>query len=306
MRIQALLVRERILGPAHPDTSYYIRYRGAVYADTGNFDKCIKLWMYALHMQQKILDPVNPMVISSLLSFAELFSFMLSKSDVKVRFADMFAVFNCALCELQNSIFSSRAKWDEQTPTNFHRTLIIVLHFIGLLCRIQPYMQPHEEFELKRAVYRFLRLNIRGKNNATPLHLAAYRDTSCHSVRFPLCDFPLPEIVLLFLECGASPHDVDDDGNNPLHMAAKFRPPSVEIMTILLDHNAHIDAKNNKGETPLDLYNANPAKGADQTGQVLYPLRYLSLKCLAAQAVAKYNIVYEGVGKSLENIVKLH
>ena len=27
MRMQALLVRERILGPAHPDTSYYIRYR---------------------------------------------------------------------------------------------------------------------------------------------------------------------------------------------------------------------------------------------------------------------------------------
>ena len=37
MRMQALLVRERILGPAHPDTSYYIRYRGAVYADMGNF-----------------------------------------------------------------------------------------------------------------------------------------------------------------------------------------------------------------------------------------------------------------------------
>ena len=26
MRMQALLVRERILGPAHPDTSYYIRW----------------------------------------------------------------------------------------------------------------------------------------------------------------------------------------------------------------------------------------------------------------------------------------
>ena len=42
---QALLVRERILGPAHPDTSYYIRYRGAVYADMGHFERCITLWM---------------------------------------------------------------------------------------------------------------------------------------------------------------------------------------------------------------------------------------------------------------------
>ena len=39
MRTQALLVRERILGPDHPDTTYFIRYRGAVYADMGNFDR---------------------------------------------------------------------------------------------------------------------------------------------------------------------------------------------------------------------------------------------------------------------------
>ena len=32
MRMQALLVRERILGPAHPDTSYYIRYRYSITA----------------------------------------------------------------------------------------------------------------------------------------------------------------------------------------------------------------------------------------------------------------------------------
>lgn len=54
MRMMALLVRERILGPAHPDTSYYIRYRGAIYADTGRFDRCIELWTYALTMQQQV------------------------------------------------------------------------------------------------------------------------------------------------------------------------------------------------------------------------------------------------------------
>jgi len=79
MRMQALLVRERILGPAHPDTSYYIRYRGAVYADMGHFERCITLWMYALDMQQKMLEPLSLMTQSSLLSFAELFSYMMSE-----------------------------------------------------------------------------------------------------------------------------------------------------------------------------------------------------------------------------------
>jgi len=79
MRTQALLVRERILGPDHPDTTYFIRYRGAVYADMGNFDRCVALWMYALELQQNHLDPFSTMTQSSLYSFAELFSFMLAE-----------------------------------------------------------------------------------------------------------------------------------------------------------------------------------------------------------------------------------
>ena len=79
MRIQALIIRERILGPAHPDTSFFIRYRGALYADAGNIPKCINLWLYALRMQQEILKPLSLMTQSSLVSFAELFSYILSK-----------------------------------------------------------------------------------------------------------------------------------------------------------------------------------------------------------------------------------
>ncbi|KAB7499268.1 Protein fem-1-like protein C [Armadillidium nasatum] len=107
MRMQALLVRERILGPAHPDTSYYIRYRGAVYADTGNFSRCITLWMYALEMQQKILEPLSPMTQSSFVSFAELFSFMMKEAHNKsipvppVNFCDIMRVFQKCLREIE-------------------------------------------------------------------------------------------------------------------------------------------------------------------------------------------------------------
>lgn len=79
MRTQALMVRERILGPAHPDTSYYIRYRGAVYADAGDFARCLRLWKYALDMQLRHLEPLSPMTASSLLSFAELFAYVLQE-----------------------------------------------------------------------------------------------------------------------------------------------------------------------------------------------------------------------------------
>ena len=78
MQLQPLLVRERILGRAHPHTSYYIRYRGAVYADMGHFERCITLWMYALDLRQKIIEPLSPMTQSLLLIFAVFFSFTMS------------------------------------------------------------------------------------------------------------------------------------------------------------------------------------------------------------------------------------
>ncbi|KAI1301337.1 Protein fem-1 -like protein C [Halotydeus destructor] len=304
MRMQALLVRERILGTTHPDTSYYIRYRGAVYADTGSFDKCIKLWMYALDMQQRSLSALNAMVQSSLLSFAELFSFMMSKPDVCLKFNDLFAVFNRALCSLQASMLSSKSEWDEMTPHHFHRTLMTVLHFVGLLCRLQPRLTSEEDFELKKAVYQFIQLNPRGKNQWTPLHLACAKDTSSQSVRFPLCDFPHPEMVKLFLEVGACPNDPDTDGNTPLHIVASVNPPATEILTMLLDKNAHIDAKNHLGETPVSLIAANPPLEQET---VINPMRYLSLKCLAAQTVVKSGIQYQGIiGLKLEQFVREH
>ena len=42
IRMQSLLIRERILMPTHSDTTYYIRFRGAVYADSGDFEHCIR------------------------------------------------------------------------------------------------------------------------------------------------------------------------------------------------------------------------------------------------------------------------
>lgn len=110
MRMQALVIRERILGPAHPDTSYYIRYRGAVYADAGKFNRCIELWNYALDMQQSMLERLNPMTQSSLFSFAELFSFMIGEEGrpatrgrvvPPVEFTELLRVFNKAVKEVE-------------------------------------------------------------------------------------------------------------------------------------------------------------------------------------------------------------
>lgn len=87
--------------------------RGAHYADAGRFDRCIDLWTYALTMQQKILPPLSPMTQSSLLSFAELFSFMLMEAGrllprgrvvPPIEACDMLKIFNKAVSEVERGL----------------------------------------------------------------------------------------------------------------------------------------------------------------------------------------------------------
>lgn len=146
MRMQALVIRERILGPAHPDTSYYIRYRGAVYADAGRFDRCIELWTYALTMQQNILEPLSPMTQSSLLSFAELFSFMLGEAGRPVTRGrivppidsnDMLLVFDKALQEVrQGQELLQKFPEHDRDTSSLSRALVSALHLACLLARL--------------------------------------------------------------------------------------------------------------------------------------------------------------------------
>ena len=51
LRVQSLLICERILGTSHKDMIYRLMYRGAAYADSLQFQHCIELWKYALELR---------------------------------------------------------------------------------------------------------------------------------------------------------------------------------------------------------------------------------------------------------------
>lgn len=172
MRMQALVIRERILGPAHPDTSYYIRYRGAVYADAGRFDRCIELWTYALSMQQSILEPLSPMTQSSLLSFAELFSFMLGEAGRPVtrgrvvppiETKDMLLVFGKAVREVElGQKMLDKVPEDQQDPLAICRALVSALHLACLLARLleEEDCDPVIKKQVLKALYDLISLKV--------------------------------------------------------------------------------------------------------------------------------------------------
>ena len=131
-------------------------------------------------------------------------------------------------------------------------------------------------FEVKQAVYEFVRVGALGRGGGSPLHLACARDSS--SVidfillllyllnnkklikvgRYPICVFPSVPAISLLLECGADPNAVDSDGNTALHTAALNKPAKPAVIQALLDHGAHFDRVNNDKKAFANLLNKQP------------------------------------------------
>nr|XP_004655025.1 protein fem-1 homolog A [Jaculus jaculus] len=300
MRMQALLIRERILGPSHPDTSYYIRYRGAVYADSGNFERCIRLWKYALDMQQSNLEPLSPMTASSFLSFAELFSYVLQDRaakgnlGVQIGFPDLMGVLSKGVREVERALQLPKEPGDS---AQFTKALAIILHLLYLLEKVER--SPSQEHLMHQTVYRLLKCAPRGKNGFTPLHMAVDKETT-NVGRYRVGVFPSLHVVKVLLDCGADPDSRDFDNNTPLHIAARNNCPA--IMNALIEAGAHIDATNAFKKTAYELLDEKlPAKSTMQ------PFNYLTLQCLAARALDKNKIPYKGViPEELEAFIELH
>ncbi|CAJ1068956.1 protein fem-1 homolog C [Xyrichtys novacula] len=300
MRMQALLIRERILGPQHPDTSYYIRYRGAVYADSGNFERCINLWKYALDMQQSNLDPLSPMTASSLLSFAELFSFMLQDRakgllGTSVSFEDLMGILSKSVLEIERAVRQNGPMPPD--PAQLSKALSIILHLICLLEKV-PCTAEQDHFK-KETIYKFLKLQPCGKNGYSPLHLAVDRNTTCVG-RYPVCKFPSLTVASILLECGADVNSRDEDDNSPLHIAASNGHP--DIMNLLISCGTHFDSTNAFQQTAWDLLDEK-----ELSRNVIQPINHTTLQCLAARAIIKHSLEYRGnIPEKLEAFVLLH
>lgn len=97
-------------------------------------------------MQQLILEPLNQMTQSSLLSFAELFSFMLGEAGRPVTRGrvvppietnDMLSIFNKAVAEVANGQKLLDVIDDDDKDTScLCRALVTALHLACLLARV--------------------------------------------------------------------------------------------------------------------------------------------------------------------------
>ncbi|XP_076665255.1 protein fem-1 homolog CG6966 isoform X2 [Andrena cerasifolii] len=305
MRMQALVIRERILGPAHPDTSYYIRYRGAIYADGGQFDRCIELWNYALDMQQHMLDPLDPMTQSSLFSFTELFSFMMDKQTgtgcrvPPVQRGDLIRVFNKAVLEVK----LGKQLLDDvpacvRDVTYLNRVLVLTLHLACLLTQDVPEEGTDEHRALHKAIYNLVRINAKGNHGRDTLQLI-HSGEGAFIGRYSTSKFPSSHLAMALIKVGADVTAKDNDGNTVLHLAALSHVWRADLAITLLEAGAHIDTVNNEGKT-LEMLLCDK-----RLYDSVNPVKYTTLGCLAARVVRRTHRMAH-VPKHLRAFVQLH
>ena len=298
MYMQALVVRERILGPDHKDTIFGLMYRGAVYADLHAYQRCIDLWKYAFWLRRSA--PRSSLLaheyLFTLQALCKLFWEIFDEDAANVRFVDISDVLGMTVAEINETVSVTTAN---VCPAEQTILLQLSVHLVHLSCCLMS--TDAEASSIRQLVRALVHTRFCTSDGRTLLHLAV--DPASSSVADELySDLPSSAVVECLLTAGAAVNEVDSAGNTPLHVAVFNRPETtrmgvwLEVIDLLLHHGAHVDIANAKRET-----------ASSALPPTVNILNHLSLKCLAAHAIRTHQLPYRGIiPATLADFVDMH
>lgn len=180
--------------------------------------------------------------------------------------------------------------------------------------------------EIHRVLYELVKINAKGKQVLKKIYLNKPKCCNLYSLeiickffelqgrdvlqlthsedmtlfgKYPICKFPLKNLTMALLRVGADINARDADGNTSLHLVAICHRGQTSFATTLLDAGAHIDAVNNDGQTYETLLKSRSLY------ESVSPVKYTSLKCLAAKVIRKHGLKLH-VPKHLQEFVEMH
>ena len=252
--MEGLIIRERILGPDNPAVLDNIRYRGAVLADSGQYELCFGLWQRA--MEKSINNDVS--IIKHLENYTLVFGKMVQKrKPLRSNFIEDAFELLVAASEKRTEKLQEGSESEEQ-----EKTLYYALYLLMIYTKVKV-----QNANMTDLLQRFLRLNPCCSDGNTLLHLAAWHETTIKddNVR-SVFKLSCVETMKLILHAGCNVNAVNTEGNTPLHLAVKFKPEPEEVeilremLLLLLDIGADPNLENENGQTPLDSCETNAAR----------------------------------------------
>lgn len=125
-------------------------------------------------------------------------------------------------------------------------------------------------------------------------------------------DFVTINTIKLVLDCGADPNQAASTRcpkKSALNSAVfskdlKNKKQSDELILLLLQYGAHLDFTTSAGQTVVEKYKL---KFAGSILNLINPVKFTSLQCLAAKTINNHRLVYKNVlSKNLSHFVERH
>jgi hypothetical protein len=230
------------------------------------------------------------------------------KSQLQINYDQFFHVFEqfakqlCKNFEFMNKRIYKRYREMEEFDDHL---VLFSCYLILYATEIEPTIaESQTKFETRKIIYDLIRRGLKCYISRYSLLnlVTSTRSNLIYSNRISFA------AVKLLVECGATTDA--STLNTPLHIAMSLpfvssdeEPERLNIAKYLLDEaKAHIDSRNEDGHTPMDCCII------DNVAKHICPLKYMTLKCFAAQSLRKFNLSYRHMGLShtMETFVDTH
>ncbi|KAL1425435.1 hypothetical protein MTO96_003515 [Rhipicephalus appendiculatus] len=309
LRTQSLLMCERILGAQHKDTVFRLMYRGAAYADSMQYQRCIELWQYALELRVAKDTLLHTEAGQAAAALVRLYLDMLDKGRAgllrdRLRLEDVLATARLLVdrCGESARLLAERPVYRRHLD-NFDKLLRVLTHLLHVLNAL-PKRDAADEAAVRRLVCCALAQQPRTASGDSLLHLVVSRANTMKPTAFfeeaHAHVFPDASLAALLLDCGADVEAVNEARSTALHVAALRNNFVPDVVQTLLRYGAHLDRRNANGNQPHRML-------AGITECVLNPLQHISLQCLAARKIVERRIPFAGeVPGALENFIRIH
>lgn len=309
LRIQSLLICERILGTAHKDMIYRLMYRGAAYADSLQYQFCIDLWKYALELRVRKDSILFCDTCFTARALVKLYLDLHEKHSqgvlsMEVHIEDVVSTIELLVGDLpQCAELLKVAPHHKKQQESYDKVLRIITHLLHLVTVLPA--SESEAMQIRRKIHHILHtMDPRTTGGDSLLHLSTMKNNTLKSDNLfddgPYSFFPSADVVGLLVECGANVNATNAVRNTPLHIAASPSNFRQEIVDTLLTNGTHIDSRNLFNQNAADMLRVLPNCKVNA-------LQYTTLRCLAAAVVSKSGIPYKGeVPAQLEEFIEFH